>query len=386
MIEGIKRYFENRRWGRRSRSDLRAFEDWCKDGSAAPKVQLAVSDLERQGRSDPKFSIEAAVSKKISDFVRNATKGNAHSVQEISDQHRVLTDFNKDFGLAFSKIGKAGFSISLDILSDKIDVCNAPIERLTLHSRVGVNLERCWIHHLGIQPDAAAEIRLKDCWIGTLSLTTATPAKIEFVRGVVQDISFGRATAQRLSHVVFNRTRFETSLKNSDKFSGYQSYQGLRSYLEEKEDPLSAAYLRIFELRAQRSRDKLVTRLFSYLYDFGARYGEDATRPVWFFLGIWLLTGLAVYLLDGGVTPLQLSQYDGWHHAFVGNDNWARIARSWWLPFQATFNPIGIFGTRQPVIAQYGGTQILVSVAGIFNLGFLLMAIMAIRKRFKLHG
>ena len=89
-----------------------------------------------------------------------------------------------------------------------------------------------------------------------------------------------------------------------------------------------------------------------------------------------------VSLEQGGATREGLP-YTGWETSLMGEDRGANRVRSMILPLQSIINPLGLIGGLKLVVANSGWGAAILAVQGLVTDALLVLAVLAIRKRFR---
>ncbi len=261
---------------------------------------------------------------------------------------------------------------------DSICFVNCTIGKIDVSSNgIGaLNLKGCKVCRIKLVGGCVNDITLNRCWVRSLELPQSS-----------EDTPYKRRA--HFFDCRFSTNPYDTILESS------QGYSSMRGHLEKSGYSLEAHQMRAIEMHTEWHNDRGVSRLLGAAYGaftgFGARPGRAL---IWLAL-FYFLTVLFLSNFDGGALPLnQGNQYVGWREGFLPACSpplsktqeciEASINRSWFLPLQTMFNPLGIFNSRPLVVAATSWGQFVLvlhsvlSAIVIFTLGF------SLRRRFKI--
>jgi len=167
---------------------------------------------------------------------------------------------------------------------------------------------------------------------------------------------------------------------------GAQPYRNLRYHLARLENAPAATFFHAAEESIDREGDDWFTRVLSYLYQWASGFGSSPGRPLLWILVLWLLNSAIVYGINGAELARETSAYFGWQEALTDQGEEGRVLRSLHLAAPRILNPFGIFGARALLVAKWTALNIWLSGSGIASAGLIALAILSIRRRFRLRG
>ena len=265
----------------------------------------------------------------------------------------------------------------------ELRMVSANVRRLQLgaHTR-SANLTNCRIGTLFLPINFGGDIDLRNCWIGRLELGKGSVRNISVEGGTVRSLSCPSTADSNpiTGSAAFLDVDFATDLKPGWRKNA-QPYRNLRKHLENLEDIPNANLMRTLELATERHTDRGFNKIWNYAWGWCANYGYSPGRPLWWVLGLYLVTALGLWIWDGGVLTQDASAYPGWEDWFTCND-WFRAA---YLPLRPIISPLGALGGGTPVDAATLGGKIALVLQGIATYLLIGMTVVGVRKRFKLH-
>ena len=246
-----------------------------------------------------------------------------------------------------------------------------------------LSLDHCRVGSLLIvMGDKLTNVQIKDSWIGYLDVKSRAVHDLLIEGGTIRSVKCPAPDEENpfTGHVRFENVNFPTDLKSGFR-EGAQPYTNLRAHLEELQNAPMAGLMRSFELKTERHTDRGFNKFWNYVWGWCANYGYSPGRPLWWVLGLYLVTALGLWIWDGGVLTQDASAYPGWEDWFTCND-WFRAA---YLPLRPIISPLGALGGGTPVDAATLGGKIALVLQGIATYLLIGMTVVGVRKRFKLH-
>lgn len=387
QIDELNYYGQNRRADMSKFPKIDQFEEWCKAPPEYP--DQAVVSLERIFNDGRHGNLTPDEWRHIFQTETNTgvRKGINHLI--IKDVANVK-NFEIDFPVAerFSPDGQIFTNVDLVTINEfkKITISGLNIKEIKI--RVGVKnlmLKECCIGRVHADHDDLS-LNIENCQIGRLDL-----AKVKHVNAVGGTIrSFISRPPNSNEKSIFGSASFSnvevpTSKSQSKFFNSSQQLTNLRAQLESLQNVQHSVRFRHLELRAERENDEGFTRFANWLFDIVSRHGSAPARPLGWLLALLMIMIVGTFTFDGAVRGLADDcDYLGWRQVLIGSDRFAALSRSALLALQTIFNPLGILGHRVLVVASTGWVQVPLAAAGLLADFCIVMAILAIRRRFKI--
>lgn len=374
--------------------DIREFERWFEvdESVSGEPVPGDITAWVRQGHQ----SAES--------YVSNVISADRRSRKHVSLSGNT-NDIPKSYQFSFPESSRSRLP-SQDEVSDishldvreslryaKLEIQNGTIKEIVLTAKAEARFESCIIGTLRINKPGSNrhEVWLKNCWIGRLILASDSVETFDVKGGGIFDIRcpVPDEPGPFRGNVDFSEgVTLPVSAKESALYRGPQSYRNLRSHIEKLQNFHLTNYFRAKEMAANADpkfgKDVGFNLFINFLYRWLSGYGESASRPLIWILSCWIIAGAVVYGCDdGGRIGLADTQYIG-ARATLNHPECGRLARSAFLPIEATFNPLGAFNSRPLVVTNSWPVATLVRATGLISDILIFLSILAIRRRFKL--
>lgn len=272
------------------------------------------------------------------------------------------------YGLDFSsntplRLSKLSFKI-LDVHGPSVELTDIWVDTLKLDHCMDVTLVNCFIGTLKLNETAAETLAMRggavldiECW--------APSGKVPFTGSVYFDkkVDFPRVPGRRLK--------------------GPQPYRNMRAHMLKLENiPMVSRFHSLEQAMEKEMEDSRFNRAISLVYSYLSDYGSSALRPFLWFVSIFIIT-FSASLFDG-VGHAEVENLNGWQESLAGDDYCPRALRAFVLTWQATLNPLGIFGIKGLLFAQTGVLAFWLPFHGLLSAIFIALFIFAIRRRFKM--
>ena len=376
---------------RRQGPDPEIFEQWCE--AEVPRPNQPYFDFGSFANQRENETPEQIAENFTTEVMEAVQRPQTPLRVDISDPNEpppwLAFDFSNSFKQSDLKADTVSHISHLFVSSKTIvRIVGGVIHNLSLHGyQTGIELEGCCIARLVASDKASARIVLRDTWIGHLRLESSSVHHMELNGGSIRDIECplpdNKNPFTGPASIAVN-VDFPTSRRRWRLLQGAQVYTNVRAHLKKLENVPAANLMRSLELRTERHDDHGFTRLVSWFYDMFANYGLSPGRPLLWALTFYLLSAGIIFLSDGSGLGMDSNAYHGWQLALTEGGFWGELRRALVLPLQSIVNPLGLFGVRKLVVAATGWGHMLLSVQGLFTDALLVMAILGIRKRFKL--
>ena len=363
------------------------FEQWCdavkerKAESALNLDEYAKDAVGTHAQKVAKFAGEMRTSIQDGKLFKHSVSINGNSARG----ERFRLDLSKQS--PDLQIHKDSKSHVLSFYTQELEACelnSVIIGELRVGARATfLSLDHCRVRSLLIVAgEKLTDVQIKDSWIGYLEVKSRQVHDLLIEGGTIRSVKCPAPDEENpfTGHVRFENVHFPTDLKPGFR-EGAQPYTNLRAHLEDLQNAPMAGLMRSIELKTERHTDRGFNKIWNYAWGWCANYGYSPGRPLWWVLGLYLVTALGLWIWDGGVLTQDASAYPGWEDWFTCND-WFRAA---YLPLRPIISPLGALGGGTPVDAATLGGKIALVLQGIATYLLIGMTVVGVRKRFKLH-
>lgn len=369
-----------------SRPVPKIFEQWCEIAESGPPQDINLANLlHARIKERPENEIYPEFSQNV---LAAATElGTPRNVM-ISGASPPFPTFEWNFSnlAALSRFTPTTGSHISSLLIDtaeSIHILGGLIHSVRVVRGCLVDLERCWIGKLHVT-GANTELRLRECWIGTLELGMSSVLLLDMKGGSIRSIKCPTPDAEKnplVGSVSFSKVEFPTS-REARLLKGAQGYRNLRAHLEKLENIQAANIIHAAQLATERHDDTKFDWATNWLYRLSSNYGTRPWMPLLWALFLYVVALGAIFVFDGGATREGFA-YVGWETSLLGDDRESKRIRSMILPLQSIINPLGLIGGLKLVVANSGWGNAILAVQGLVTDALLVMAVLAIRKRFR---
>lgn len=368
-----------------SRPDPNIFEQWCEAAESGPPQQINLAEPLHAQKERPENEIYRDFSQKV---LAAATELETPRNVVISGASTPYPAFEWDLSQAaalgrFTPTTGSHISELLIDTAESVHILGGLIRSVRLQRGIKVDLDGCWIGKLHVI-GAPTELRIRECWIGTLELGMSTVLILNVKGGSIRSISCPPPDSEKnplMGSVTFSSVDFPNS-RSAHLLKGAQGYRNLRAHLEKLENVQAANIIHAAQLATERHDDTKFNWVVSWLYRLSSNYGTNSWLPLTWAVFLYFLALAVIHFFDGGATREGFS-YTGWETSLTGEDRGSKLVRSAILPLQSIINPLGLFGGLKLVVANSGFGQAILAVQGLVTDAMLVMAILAIRKRFR---
>lgn len=380
--------------------DEREFENWCRSQEGKPlekPLQFSEYESNRAGTND---ELEAGFLSEI----KSAFTEHKESLHiSFGSNKKGFSKFRYDFSdlesphhlLSQSSVHVQLLDINTPVLAELSDGAIGSL-RISNPSKI-IFVRNCFVAHLSVYRSTETDLTLQNCWVGQLELGTGSISSLVIDGGSIRSVKCPPTDGENpfTGSVLISR---DVSLPVSKKwplFPGPQPYRNLRVHLEKLQNVPAANLFRSRELRSERASEYGVNWIINWLYGTFSDYGARPEYALSWALAVYLVTAFVILIGDGGALGLPLESYIGWRSSLTIEEplfvefprypdvSKAEFRRSFILPLQSFVNPLGLFGSRNLVVAATGWGKILLAVQGLFCDALVLMAILGIRRRFR---
>lgn len=288
-----------------------------------------------------------------------------------------------------------------DIPSDpEMIIADREIDEVRISGLRPLILRSCFIRRVKLENDA--RLALQDCYVQRISIGRRHFEDFELRGGALfgfdgypQAASPNNAFQGRVTvRDVFLPRRVEHLDGSIDipdlparRARLMYEWRNVRMYLTKKGDLVDAGIFHGAELALERDDETTRTGWWlNRLYEIFSDYGNSVTRPLGWALASYAVLALALMAADVwlDLKPIQAasgSELVGWQQHLSLSPWWRAFA----YPLYAIFNPLNLF-TAKPLMAT---TEIWwtipFSVVALVGSGSVFLAVLAIRRRFKLE-
>ena len=373
----------------RSKPNPEIFEQWCEasDLGEPPPLNLA-TDVEAQRKEHPRLTQDEIYQKffqKVMAVAGDLKKPTSVTISGAKQPYPTIKwNFSKLATLSRFTPATGSHISHLHIdTAESVHILGGLIRSVRLQRGIKVDLDGCWIGKLRVI-GAPTELRIRECWIGTLELGMGTVLILNVKGGSIRSISCPPPDSEKnplMGSVTFSSVDFPNS-RSARLLKGAQGYRNLRAHLEKLENVQAANIIHAAQLAIERHDDTKFNWAVSWLYRLSSNYGTNSWLPLTWAVFLYFLALAVIHFFDGGATREGFS-YTGWETSLTGEDRSSKLVRSAILPLQSIINPLGLFGGLKLVVANSGFGQAILAVQGLVTDAMLVMAILAIRKRFR---
>ncbi|MDH5328270.1 MAG: hypothetical protein OEZ68_22005 [Gammaproteobacteria bacterium] len=359
------------------------FLDWCKQIPSPPYYDSQIV---------------------LSEFLKGKTTSNdpfSEFVLEVSNNYYDQITLNV-------KIGRGEY-----VLSECQTSKSRPMKQLAISCGINtkLKLENMYIEHMHINlTDLHLVMEITGCKIGEINILTSNDGrkfsskisntfigKLVLNPDVINNFKIHSGFVGNMecpppgsnnpfsgSIKFSNNTDFPT--KPIDGFiQGAQPYKNIQHHLRALDNNLAADIFHSLEMRMERHYDSRWSNVFNWFYGAISNYGASIGRPILWLVGLFLLTSVAIYGIDGTEKAASDDQYHGWQRKLIDPDkNDARMAKAFYLTASYTVNPLGVFKTKNLVVPKDYLALAISTVYSVFSSASFTLLILAIRRRFKL--
>ena len=263
---------------------------------------------------------------------------------------------------------------------NSLKISDKRIRNVMLQQGPSVRIEGSFIGELVVYANVKT-LEIRNSVIGRLLLhqTEANPLRVTSS----SILSFGIGGTHATSGDVTFQHVF---IPRDDSYGGFdlQAVRTLRANLADQHNLLAAAVLHSVVLAHERRHEQWPSRIVSYIYEIGADFGYSMTRPLfWLFLSLVAIT-LSAGLMDAIGVGGECHGLHGWQASLCGEDGLHRLWRGFIYAGQSIFNPLGVFGSRNLLVANTPLAAIGLTVLSLIGTLALVLLAIAVRRRFKL--
>lgn len=350
--------------------------EWCRSKSESEQQTFR---LQVYFRNKPSHQLEEFV-----DDINSALKVEARVAVNLdemlpndSDIHLHLERFSFDHEMTSLAIHGSGGNLILERL---------PIRSFHIDGnprQSPITIRDCVIGHLDLR--GCKSIKIENSHIGTLRVINANIPHFEMRGGSILNIECPPP---------WEESPFNGSVSLVDVFlprdpkryliSGPQPYRNLRAHLRSLENSQGAGLIHSAELAMERVTDSRTNKLLSHAYEWFSDFGSSALRPLLWLLGLWFVTFVVIWVVDGAALAFDNTEYTGWRHVLVCNDVSGQFWRALVLSLQQLASPLTILGAKPLLVPKYWWLAVWSVIHSLLSVVLLALGVLAVRRRFKM--
>ena len=164
-----------------------------------------------------------------------------------------------------------------------------------------------------------------------------------------------------------------------------QGIRSMKSHLLSLQNVQAARYFHSAEMRLDREADDRLNKIISYFYDYFSDYGSSLWRPVVWIVGSIVVMGMITFWNDSYLLAFSAKEYVGAYSWLVGSELVNRLARACYMATQPLQNPLGIWAGKMLLIPKHVSISIWLVVQALFNIVWIALFVVALRRRFKIY-
>jgi hypothetical protein len=362
---------------RRPPPEYASFREWT-NVSPTPKNEILDFETWRRQADDQVRSLNSEDQNGryrtyVADELR---KKDVYHVLTIDEQ---LVQFFPLEGLKFNYLG-----ITLSSQKDA-RIKNCEIFHLRAgREKLNIIIESARVQQLRIEPESDSAFSLSNVWLGNVSFQRRSVKRWSMSGGAILSAECNGESGNNpfdgdvsLRRVFVPRTARQGSMN-------IQRLRDLRMHLTARGNQLAAGVFHSAELALERPNEGRLNRIWSWIYDVMADYGNSTVRPLVSLAVFWTaIFGLAA-IFDAIAVAADTETLKGWYLSLSQEGRLARVYRAATFAFHSVANPLGWFGTRTVLVATNIWGSVVFAILGAFGTLSLAFLAIALRRRFRL--
>ncbi|MEQ9110670.1 MAG: hypothetical protein RIF37_01155 [Rhodospirillaceae bacterium] len=287
-------------------------------------------------------------------------------------------------------------NLNIELAHNTVVISGLTIAKVTLSAKSSVRFINCTIGEIRITANEDVDLRIFGTRICSIVLGEKSLKNLKIIDTWVRSLdvpqSFEGTPYSRYVQIIgskFSTVPYDTILDSA------QGYSRMRGHLEKSGYSLEAHNMRTVEMQTEWHHDRGFSRLIGAMYGVFSGFGGSPARAFAYFITFYIITAVLISIVDGGELAFRpLSIYVGWREIFLpickpvfSDATWcvdARLSRSWFLPLQTMFNPLGIFNSRTLVVAATVWGQVILVIHSVLSAIVLFTLGFSLRRRFKI--